>query len=107
MRTNHEIKTRHDLLDEKGRLIEPGYTKGLMMDYDKTKHKGGKFRLKEWDYYLIACDDFAVCRCVCFNWGCAVASGAQRQTTGGSQSRGASDVCYARRHTAIGADSKS
>ena len=67
MRTNHEIKTRHALLDEKGRLIEPGYTKGLMMDYDKTKHKGGKFRLKEWDYYLIACDDFAVCLTVAFS----------------------------------------
>ena len=67
MRTNHQIKTRHALLDEKGRLIEPGYTKGLMMDYDKTKHKGGKFRLKEWDYYLIACDDFAVALTVADN----------------------------------------
>ncbi|MBR5129153.1 MAG: DUF2804 family protein, partial [Firmicutes bacterium] len=67
MRTNHEIKTRHALLDDKGRLIEPGYTKGLMMDYDKTKHKGGKLRLKEWDYYLIACDDFAVALTVADN----------------------------------------
>ena len=67
MRTNHEIKTRHALLDEKGRLIEPGYTKGLMMDYDKTKHKGGKLRLKEWDYYLITCDDFAVALTVADN----------------------------------------
>lgn len=67
MRENHEIKTRHALLDEQGRLIEPGYTKGLLMDYDKTKHKGGKLRLKEWDYYLIACDDFAVALTVADN----------------------------------------
>lgn len=63
----HEIKTRHALLDENGRLIEPGYTKGLLMDYDKTKHKGGKLRLKEWDYYLITCDDFAVALTVADN----------------------------------------
>ncbi len=56
----HEIKNRHALLDEKGHLIEPGYTKGLMMDYDRKAIKGGALRIKEWDYYLVACDDFAV-----------------------------------------------
>lgn len=30
------------------------------MDYDRSAIKAGKLRIKEWDYYLIACDDFAV-----------------------------------------------
>ena len=37
----HEIKQRHALLDEKGHLIEPGYTKGLLMDYDRSAIKAG------------------------------------------------------------------
>lgn len=56
----HEIKNRHPLLDEKGKLIEAGYTKGLFMDYDRSKIKGGALRIKEWDYYLITCEDFAI-----------------------------------------------
>ncbi|MBQ8562718.1 MAG: DUF2804 domain-containing protein [Firmicutes bacterium] len=57
----HEITTRHALLDAKGHLIEPGYTKGLLMDYDRKAIKGGALRIKEWDYYLVTCgDEFAV-----------------------------------------------
>ncbi len=56
----HEIITRHPLLDEKGKLVEAGYTKGLLLDYDRKAIKGGSLRIKEWDYYLIANDDFAV-----------------------------------------------
>lgn len=56
----HEITTRHALLDEQGKLIEPGYTKGLLMDYDRKAIKGGALRIKEWDYYLIANNDYAV-----------------------------------------------
>ena len=56
----HEITTRHPLLDARGRLIEAGYTKGLLMDYDRKAIKGGALRIKEWDYYLIANNDYAV-----------------------------------------------
>ena len=56
----HEITTRRPLLDERGRLTEPGYTKGLLMDYDRNAIKGGALRIKEWDYYLIANNDYAV-----------------------------------------------
>ena len=56
----HEITTRHALLDEQGKLIEPGYSKGLLMDYDRKAIKGGALRIKEWDYYLIANNDYAV-----------------------------------------------
>ena len=60
MRENHEITARHDLLDENGRLIEPGYTKGLFMNYDRKAIKARPIRIKEWDYYLITTHDFAV-----------------------------------------------
>ena len=56
----HEITTRRPLLDDKGRLTEPGYTKGLLMDYNRKAIKGGALRIKEWDYYLIANNDYAV-----------------------------------------------
>lgn len=59
-RLNHEITEKHDLLDEKGRLIEPGYTKGLFMNYDRNKIKAGRLRIKEWDYYLITTHDYAL-----------------------------------------------
>ncbi|MBR5731785.1 MAG: DUF2804 family protein, partial [Firmicutes bacterium] len=60
MSTQHEITKRHALLDGNGHLIEPGYTKGLLMDYDRSKIKGGAMRIKEWDYYLITTRDYAV-----------------------------------------------
>ncbi|MBR0461229.1 MAG: DUF2804 domain-containing protein [Erysipelotrichaceae bacterium] len=56
----HEILNRHPLLDEKGHLIETGYTKSLILDYDRKAIKANGLRIKEWDYYLIANRDFAV-----------------------------------------------
>lgn len=56
----HEITTRHQLLDASGKLVEAGYTKGLLMDYDRKAIKAGKLRIKEWDYYLIANDRFGI-----------------------------------------------
>ena len=56
----HEITTVHPLLDSRGVLIEPGYSKGLMPEYQRSAIKGGALRIKEWDYYLVTCKDFAV-----------------------------------------------
>ena len=67
MRNNHEIQTRIRLLDEKGRLNEPGYTKGLLMDYRRSDIKAAGYRIKEWDYYLIATHDYAVALTVADN----------------------------------------
>lgn len=60
MRNNHEITKRHRLLDEEGKLIEPGYTKGLLMDYCRGDIKAAGYRIKEWDYYLVTTHDYAV-----------------------------------------------
>ena len=56
----HEIKERHALLDDKGHLIEAGYARELLLEYDRSSIKAGSLRIKEWDYYLITAEDFAV-----------------------------------------------
>ena len=56
----HEITTRHPLLDKNGKLTETGYAKSLILDYDRKAIKGGALRIKEWDYYYIGGDDFGV-----------------------------------------------
>lgn len=60
MRPQHEIKERHPLLDDNGHLIEVGYAKKLLLQYDRKKIKAPRSRIKEWDYYLIYNDDYAL-----------------------------------------------
>lgn len=49
----HQITEKKPLLDGKGLLTEAGYATGLVLDYNRDSIKGGKTRIKEWDYYLI------------------------------------------------------
>lgn len=56
---NHEVTQRHQLLDLNGRLMEPGWSKDLVQVYDRRAIKAPKFRIKEWDYYLVLSDQFA------------------------------------------------
>lgn len=56
----HQITKKQALLDNKGHLTEAGYAKHLLLDYDRGSIKANKLRIKEWDYYLVTCDDFAV-----------------------------------------------
>ena len=56
----HEITNRHPLLDENGHLIETGYAKSLILDYDRKAIKANSLRIKEWDYYLVYNEDHAV-----------------------------------------------
>ena len=46
------------LLDEEGNLIESGFSYSLKREYDRTKIKGLKTRIKEWDYYFIRDDEY-------------------------------------------------
>lgn len=48
------------LLNDKGELCECGYSTSLIKNYDRNKIKGGKLRIKEWDYYLIYNNNFGV-----------------------------------------------
>lgn len=56
---NHEVTTIQDLLKEDGRLREPGWSKRLVQRYDREQIKVSKFRIKEWDYYLVLNEEFA------------------------------------------------
>jgi hypothetical protein len=49
-----------ELLDAKGNLSEPGYATSLLKRYDRTAIKAPRFRIKEWDYYLITNDRFGI-----------------------------------------------
>lgn len=55
---NHEVTTPGPLLDERGNLAEPGWSRQLVRTYDRTKIKAGIVRIKEWDYYLVMNEKF-------------------------------------------------
>ncbi len=48
------------LLDEKGNLIEAGYSFYLDKEYNRKAIKGLKGRIKEWDYYYIGDEEYGV-----------------------------------------------
>ncbi|MEI3219359.1 MAG: DUF2804 domain-containing protein [Lachnoclostridium sp.] len=56
---NHEVTKVQPLLDSDGSLREPGWSRQLVQVYDRTQIKAPKFRIKEWDYYLVLNEDFA------------------------------------------------
>ena len=51
---------RGDLLSLDGRLMDCGYATSLIKRYDRGMIKAPQWRIKEWDYYLIANDFFAL-----------------------------------------------
>ena len=55
----HELTSQHDLLDSYGHLTEAGYAKSLILNYNRSAIKAPGFKIKEWDYYLIACDEIS------------------------------------------------
>lgn len=56
----HEIQVPAPLLNDDGSLFEAGYATYPILVYDRSLIKGGKMRIKEWDYYLIQNDRYAV-----------------------------------------------
>ena len=56
---NHEVTVSQLLLDRKGELREPGWSRKLVQKYRRSMIKAPKFRIKEWDYYLVVNDKFA------------------------------------------------
>ena len=56
---NHEVTTVQPLLDEKGNLREPGWSRKIVQQYDRKAIKASAFRIKEWDYYLVMGQGFA------------------------------------------------
>lgn len=56
---NHEITQIQPLLNGDGSLNEPGWSRNPLQIYDRGAIKAPKFRIKEWDYYLVLNKDFA------------------------------------------------
>ena len=56
---NHEITEAGLLLDAKGELREPGWSRSQLLEYRRSMIKAPKFRIKEWDYYIVFGDGFA------------------------------------------------
>ena len=54
------IITPGPLHDEQGHLIETGYATSLLKTYDRSRVAAGKLRIKEWDYYCVCTDRFAL-----------------------------------------------
>ncbi len=56
----HRIEKPGPLLDESGRLAEPGYATEPLLAYRRDAVRAHPIRLKEWDYYLVLTDTHAV-----------------------------------------------
>ena len=63
----HEITERGPLLDENGDLREPGYARRLLLTYRRGDIKAPGLRVKEWDYYCVMNDRFALALTVADN----------------------------------------
>ena len=56
---NHEVTNEGLLLNGEGELREPGWSRRQVQTYRRAMIKAPKFRIKEWDYYLVMGDGFA------------------------------------------------
>ena len=54
------VTERGDLLDKKGRLVNPGYSTKEVWDYERSEIKASSLRIKEWDYYYFGNERFGV-----------------------------------------------
>lgn len=61
---NHEVINKHNLLDDNGRLIEPGWSRSLIQVYNREQIKKRATRIKEWDYYYIMSNSNEFCLCL-------------------------------------------
>lgn len=56
---NHEVTKEQLLLNKNGSIAEPGWARKQVQQYRRNDIKASKFRIKEWDYYLVLNKDFA------------------------------------------------
>ncbi len=54
------IVTPGPLHDESGHLVETGYALSLIREYDRSRVAASRLRIKEWDYYCVCTDHFAL-----------------------------------------------
>lgn len=56
----NEITTPQSLLDVDGHIANPGWARQLFWKYDRNAIHASKWRIKEWDYYLVANEHYGV-----------------------------------------------
>jgi hypothetical protein len=61
------VISNQKLLDENGHVINPGYATDLMWEYSRDDIKAPKFKIKEWDYYIVMNNDFGIAMTVADN----------------------------------------
>lgn len=59
MGRNHEVTKHQELLNAKGNIAEPGWSRTQLQSYKRKAVRAPKFRIKEWDYYLVLNQNFA------------------------------------------------
>ncbi|MDC7232360.1 MAG: DUF2804 domain-containing protein [Spirochaetales bacterium] len=52
-----EITEKGNLLNDKGELVQPGWSRAPLWRYDRNSIKAGPLGIKEWDYYNILSPD--------------------------------------------------
>jgi len=57
---NHEVTSVHPLLNKDGSLSEPGWSRKPVQIYDRNAIKAPKFKIKEWDYYIVLAKEFGI-----------------------------------------------
>lgn len=55
-----EITERTDILDDSGKVIQPGWARDDLFNYDRSKIKVSKLRIKEWDFWEVYNADYRV-----------------------------------------------
>lgn len=55
----NEITTKQKLL-KNGRIADPGWARQLFWEYDRKDIRASRWRIKEWDYYLVANEHYGV-----------------------------------------------
>ena len=63
----HQMTAPGPLLDAAGRLTETGYALSLIKEYARGAVKASPLRIKEWDYYCIVSDRYALALTVADN----------------------------------------
>ncbi len=61
----HEIVEQGLLLDPDGSLSEPGWARSPLLVYNKESVRASRFRMKEWDYYMVHDGRYAVAFTMC------------------------------------------
>lgn len=56
----NEITKSHNLLNDEGELIESGWSKNLIMKYNREDINSTLDNIKEWDYYYTGNDDLGI-----------------------------------------------